>query len=780
MNNTQESHQVTEKQVHLYDYLEVLHRRKSVVIIFFTVLVAAVIISTYSMTPVYESTAKILIAEQEAWEVPTILTEFTGMRVPKIQSEIEVIKSRTLAEKVVRKLNYDVNVFAFSNGLDPQLSNISVPDDAINKTFTVKFQDGERFTVADENDVIGRGILASPFAGSTGVSFTIQKANAKKGSSFKIRKGEFPDSVNRFIRSTGVATVKNTNVIKISTRNKNKQIAADMANSIIEFYRRHDIKARSQQASQVINFIENQIGPAQGKVNKSMSALAEYKSRSDVTDIKEGTKALIMNSAELEQEKARMVVKQFQVRSLYNEIQRNASSVSPSSLSFLGDPVIRDTITRISILESSKESLYADYTDKHPQVVALSAEINELKRKANATILNILKSLDAGITNLSSEINGFKKQLKTLPGKEKVLAELMRNAETNSILYNFLLEKLNKATVIYASTLSQMQVIDKAIPSASPVKPKKTLNIILAIITGLAGGIGLAFFMDYLDNSIKSPHDVEKRLGLPIFGRIPYVPANKPEFLRTRDLIHSNPAGLITLESAKSITAESFRSLRTNLQFAVVEKKSKIIHFTSPEASEGKTTIAANLAITLALMGSKTLIIDMDLRKPKIHHIFGIDKEPGIIHLLARKAALQEVVKNPGIEYLSVIPVGIIPPNPSELLNQQNLGDVLNGLRKDYDYIVIDSPPVLPVTDAQLLGRLADATFLVMELGATKLPAAEYALNQLRNVDINVAGGIINKVKPSNGYNYYYYSYYYAEEPEKKMSSSRLKFWEKT
>jgi len=784
MTNIHQPQPETKKDVHLYDYLEVLLRRKWVVIIFFVTLVVTVAISTYRMTPIYESIATILIEEREAWEIPTILTEFTGLKTSKIQSEIEVIKSRTIAEKVVKKLNYDVNISDISNGLAPQLTNIVIPDKLINKTFLVKFQDKEKFIVTSNGSKIGSGSVGSPFTGSQGISLTIKETNAHNGTSFEIKKISLPTALNQLMNNTSVTPIKNTNVVKISTKDSSKQMAADMANSIVEFYREHDVKARSQQASQVIQFIEQQLNPVQRKVDESLSALAEYKSKTNVTDLREGTRSLIGNVADLEKEKVELVVKQYQVNSLYNEIQKNASSVSPSALSFLGDAVVQDIISNISILESKRKSLYADYTEKHPQVVALTAEINELKNKASSSIMSILKSLNTNIGNLSAEIERFKNQLKKLPEKEKNLADLVRNVEVNSELHKFLMEKQNEANIMYASTLSQTQIVDKAISPSKPIKPQTRLNIILAIILGLFGGVGLAFFMDYLDNSIKSHHDVEKRLGLPVFGSIPYVPANKAEFFSTRDLVHLNPRGLITLESKKSVTAESFRSLRTNLQFAVTEKKGKVFHITSPEAAEGKTTITANLGIILALMGSKTLIIDLDLRKPKIHHIFGINKEPGITNLLTKKATFAEIIRPADIEHLYLIPAGIIPPNPSELLSQQNLSGLLNELRGQFDYILLDSPPVLAVTDAQLLGRLADTTFIVMELGETKLPAAEYAIKQLRNVDINVAGAIINKVKPSTGYGYYnyyyYYHQYYGDEQKKKNPNSKLKFWKKT
>ena len=502
MNNIHQPQPEIKKDVHLYDYIEVLLRRKLVVIIFFVTLVATVAISTYNMTPIYESNTTILIEEKEPWEGTNILTEFTGLKPSKVQTEIEVIKSRTIAEKVVRKLQHDINIFDTSKNLNPQITNLIVPDKLINKTLTVKFQDKEKFFVTDNNSdkdgVIGSGSIGHPFTSSKGVSFTIKDAHAGNGASFKIKKNSFYSSVNKLMSSTSVTPIKNTNVVKISTQDSNKQMAADMANSIVEFYREHDVKARSQQASQVIQFVDKQLGTVQGKVDESLSSLADYKSKTNVTDLSEGTKAIIRNVTDLEKSKAQFIVEEYQVSSLNEEIQRKASSVSPSALSILNDPVVEGMINKLSTLEGNKQSLLADYTEKHPQVVALSAEINELRKKAHSSIVNILKSLNTRIESLSSQIERFKSQLRELPEKEKKLADLTRNVEVNSALHKFLMEKQNEANIMSASTLSQTQIVDEAVPSLKPVKPNTVFNIMLSIIVGLVGGIGLAFFIDYL------------------------------------------------------------------------------------------------------------------------------------------------------------------------------------------------------------------------------------------------------------------------------------------
>ncbi len=767
-----------EREIHLYDYFEVLLRRKWVIILCFASIVLTAGIATYIMTPVYEASTSILIEESKIGG-QALFAELAGLpQSSEIPSQIEIIKSRTIAEEVVRELKYDRRVFDISGKLDLRVTNLRIPEKFTGKLIKVKFTDNNgNFTVinTEDNEFLGKGIAGAPFNNDSGLSFDIKEANPYRGASFKIEKSKFNKTVRALQSNVSVTPVKNTNIANIKAQDGDPGMSAAIANSIVKHYIQQDISRRSKEATHVIKFVNNQLKPTQKKLEKSLEALAVHKRDSGVIDLKEGTIKLIEKISDLEKGRTALILREQQIKYLYDEVRGNAADISTLTLSVLEDPVIQSMINRLPVLESRKKSLLADYTERHPRVVALTAEINELKGKVIPSIRNIINSMRNKKESLSKEIDQIKVRLKELPDEEKRLAGLVLNKEVLSNINVFLFQKLNEATIAQASTMSLVQVIDPAIVPDKPLKPNKKQNILLAIIVGLFGSIGLAFFLEYLDNSIKSPRDVEERLGIPIFGRIPFIPAKK-------NGQRSNPdTGLITLESIKSVTAESFRSLRTNLQFAGLEKKGRIFHITSPQSSEGKSTITANLGITLALMGGKTLIIDLDLRKPTVHHIFGINKEPGITNLLTRTTTFQEIVKTTGFEHLYVIPAGIIPPNPSELLSQENLSAFLDEIREQFDFILIDSPPVLPVTDAQLLGRLADTSFLVIELGKTPFPAAEHSIAQLRNINVNVAGAIINKIQPSTGYGYYSYQYhYYYGEPEKKDSISKLKFWKKT
>lgn len=770
MNNTTP---IEEQEINLRDYLEVLLRRKWIVISFFVAIVLTVGITTSRITPIYETSTSLLVEGPKGGGA--MFAELTGLpqQGSDITSQIEIIKSRTIAEEVVRDIRYDQRVYGISKKLNLKISNLNISDKFIDDTFIVKFSDDiGNFTVTRtksnelnlfgrlinfldkekseaEATEIGSGAIGAPFKSGSGLSFEIKEASPYSGASFKIMRIKFNNAVRSLQESVTVSPARGTDVINIKVQNSSPKMAADVANSIAKQYIQNDILQRSKESARIIEFVNKQLEPTKKQLEKALEALARHKKESEVVVLKEGTKNLIEKIGSMRKEMTALTLKERQIRYLYDEIRGNVTDISTLTLSALeDDPMAHSMISRLTILEGSKKSLLTGYTERHPQVVALTAEINELKRKIAPTILNILHSSGKKKEGFEKEIAELRTKLKALPHEEKELAGLVLTKDIHLDIHTFLLEKLNEAAIVQASTISSIRVIDSALVPDKPIKPNKRQNMLIASIIGLMLSVGLAFFVDYLDNSIKSPSDVEGRLGVSIFGRIPIFPHKESD------------SGLVAFDSIKSIAAESYRSLRTNLQFGMLDKKEKrgkIFHITSPEAGEGKTTTTANLGIVLAQMGSKTLIIDMDMRKSSIHHIFGINKEPGIINLLIGKARFNEIVTPANIEHLYLIPVGITPPNPSELLSQQNLSGLLDKIREEFDYILIDSPPVLPVTDAQLIGRLADATFLVVEMGATIFSAVEQSIKQLRAVGVSVAGAILNKVPLSSKYGYYQY-----------------------
>jgi len=349
-------------------------------------------------------------------------------------------------------------------------------------------------------------------------------------------------------------------------------------------------------------------------------------------------------------------------------------------------------------------------------------------------------------------------------------------------------EKFEESRITEVGQLGSVRIIDPANPDYIPIKPKKKMNLILGVIMGLGLGIGVTFVLEYFDNSVRSVEDIEKS-GMPILGSIPIIRLEQtPKRYGKNGKHHSSSkldtheaktiAGrLITHFAPKSPISEAYRSLRTSIQYARADTPLKTIVVTSPGPQEGKSTTVANLAITIAQMGTKTLLVDTDLRRPVLHSIFNLSRSKGISNYLVGKAEFDEIIFKTDIDNLYVMPCGTLPPNPSELLGSKAMKHCISELKERFDIILFDSPPIMAVTDAAVLSSEVDGVILVIKAGQTDRNAVLRSFEILRNIPNQILGALLNVVNVEGVYGsyyyYYYHYYYYGKDGTKK--SSRIK-----
>jgi len=324
--------------------------------------------------------------------------------------------------------------------------------------------------------------------------------------------------------------------------------------------------------------------------------------------------------------------------------------------------------------------------------------------------------------------------------------------------------------------------LDKAIEPLFPVKPNKKLNLLLGALIGLGLGVAITFLKEYFDDSLKSPDEIEN-LGFNLLAAIPKIEledvekkAQKKWELTDAGEAKQIESRLITHFDPRSPVSEAYRTLRTNLQFSKIEGSIKAILVTSSGPKEGKSTSIANLAITLAQMGSKVVLIDTDLRRPVIHSIFGHKKEEGLTNYIMDQIPLENAIKDTMVDNLKIITSGILPPNPSELLGSTKMEDLIAKLKEKYDLILFDSPPVIAVTDAAVLSTKVDCVFLVVSSGQTNKDAIVRATTLLENVKARILGAVLNNVDYENNYGssyYQYYHYYYGAQSKRKGRKKR-------
>jgi capsular exopolysaccharide synthesis family protein len=395
-------------------------------------------------------------------------------------------------------------------------------------------------------------------------------------------------------------------------------------------------------------------------------------------------------------------------------------------------------------LTSKLSELSQKYGPKHPQMIQIGSELATLRDKMKREIKRLVGAL----------------QLEESP--QYLL--LKREADANRQLYDVLLKRQKETALTENLPRNNIQVVDPAQPPAVPIKPKKGMNLLLAVIIGLTMGAGLAFFFEYLDNTIKSPEDIERLIAAPLLGIVPSAGrAKKPV----------SPIETILFDEPRSSQAEAYRTIRTGVLLSSVERPPKVLLVTSPGPVEGKTTTAANLAISMAQAGNSTLLIDADLRKPRIHRLFAPEHSPadsndnskGLGPVLVGTVPLEAAIRQTRIPLLNVLTSGPVPPNPAELLGSQKMRDLIGGLARTFDRIIIDSPPLVPVTDATLLATLCDGVVLVVKESQTTRQLAITARTRLAEAKARVLGVVLNDVDLSKDGNHYYPNYeYYGKE----------------
>ena len=368
-------------------------------------------------------------------------------------------------------------------------------------------------------------------------------------------------------------------------------------------------------------------------------------------------------------------------------------------------------------------------------------------------------------------INNYDSKLSALPEKVLEYTRLERNRLIIAETYSFMRKKLEEARIGEASKIGKIRVIDKAISNRIPISPNKLFNLIIGIVLGLGLGLSFVIIRELFDNTIKSIEQLERR-GLSILAIIPAIDShinkkNKKVYLKNNRNVEKLQRRLITHEDPKSPISEAYRSLRTSLTYYNSKKDCKVILVSSTGPGEGKTTTIANLAITYANLGKKTLLIDSDLRKPVIHDIFKVDKTPGLTSLLCSDSKFQDIIKKTDTENLDIVTSGVIPPNPSELLDSESMVEFIDKAKKIYDVVLFDSPPLIAVTDAYVLLKNIDEFLLVVRAGVTERGGLERVLAAVKHSNINLTGTVLNAVTEKHsygaGYYYNYYQYYYGD-----------------
>ncbi|MFP4088319.1 MAG: GumC family protein [Desulfobacteraceae bacterium] len=752
--------QQQEQTVDLREYLRVMLKRRWTIITVFLIVVLTVAIHTFTATPIYKATTRLIIEKEN----PNVVSIEEVMAVDSsgtdyYQTQYKIIESRGVAREVMDRLH---------------------------------LRDSEEFSPTPKDDWysnLKRTVVETVGSWKETVVSLLKTEAEKAGSNQgeKWNKHRDPDSelISRFIHRIEVSPIRNSRLVDLSFEAVDPVLATRIVNSLAKAYMDQNLEIRLRAVKDAVDWLNKRIDEERKKVEQSEQALLEYKEKHGIiTDFSSDAEEVTAQKlAQLNQQVVAAESQRVEAETRYH--QALALEGSPDMLDSIPEVLNNELIREIKKMEVDLYKRMSELSEKygrnHPKIVALTSELETLEKRRDREIKRVITSLKnsyqvalAGEESLKTALEKQKEESLDLNQKAIRYGVLRREAESAKDTYELLVKRFKETSLTEDMHTGNIRVVDQAEVPGTPVKPKKKLNLLLAVIVGLVLGIGLAFFFEYLDNTIKIPEDVKHHLKIPYLGPTPLIEMNGKKGSENRS------QELVTLYAPKSTTSESYRGIRTNIVFSSVEGPPQIILVSSAGPREGKTLTSANLAITMAQAGSKTLLLDCDLRRPRLHRMFGFDREVGVTNLMVGNRQLTDCIVHTDVSNLDLIPSGPLPPNPSEMLGSNRMAGLMKTLRGDYARIIVDSPPVTAVTDAVILSKQVDGVVVVIKAGDTVREVIQNSLGQLEAVGATVLGAVLNAVaigKDKYYYYYYYqyYHYYYGDDGDKKTRRGKKK-----
>ena len=754
----------------------------------------------YVSTPVYNISATVLIKDDKKGGSAGMLSGLESLGLDgmisssqNIDNEIEVLRSKTIVKEVVEDLGLyisyaDKDEFPSKNlyktspvqvsltpqeadllekpmivemALQPQGSldvNVKIGDDEYQKHF-------EKLPAVFPTD---KGTLAFFLTPDSALS-------SKRTSEETIDSGKTVRNITAVINNplavakgycgsmTIEPTSKTTSVAVISLKNSNVQRGKDFINKLLEMYNINTNNDKNEVAQKTAEFINERISIISKELGSTEKDLESFKRGAGITDLTSDAQIALTGSAEYEKKRVENQTQINLLQDLQKYMQNEGYEVLPSNIG-LQDVNLAAAINRYNDVLVERKRLLRTSTENNPTIINLDTSIGAMKENVQVSLDRVLRGLFITKADLDREASRYSRRISEAPGQEREFVSIARQQEIKAGLYLMLLQKREENAITLAATANNAKIIDDAIADDAPVSPKGRMIYLIALVLGVGIPVGVIYLLELTKFKIEGRSDVEKLTNVPIVGDIP--------------LTDEKQGAIAVFENQNNLMSETFRNIRTNLQF-MLENDKKVILVTSTVSGEGKSFISANLAISLSLLGKKVIIVGLDIRKPGLNKVFNIPrKEVGITQYLANpEKNLMDLVQPSDVsKNLYILPGGTVPPNPTELLARDGLDKAIETLKKNFDYVILDTAPVGMVTDTLLIGHVADLSVYVCRADYTH--KNEYTLiNELaENNKLPKLCTVINGLDlKRRKYGYYYgygkrygYGYGYGEQTHDK------------
>lgn len=720
--------QETGEQLHLTDYFRVLFKRRWTIAASFTIVLGFVTLHTFTVTPVFRATTQLLIENEN----PNVINFQEVLQQNQrnndyYQTQYRVLRSRLLARRTL--------------------------DSAALWKHPLMAGSGE-----------GGGLSLNPMAWASATvamvsgwfrSDAVQELPAQAETAVQSR------TIDRFLRGVSVEPIRNSRLVDISYASSNPEFAMQAVNALAKAYIEQNLDFRFSATNDAAKYLNQQVTEQRKAVDQSEEALQRYREQtnSQLLEVEDRGNIVLKRLADLNVAVTQASNDRAQKEAVYDQIRavQNDPAALDTVPAVLSNSYVQGLKTQLAQLQREQVQKAQTLGEKHPDMVETVSAIKETETKLRLEVAKVVQALrndyEAAKTleqSLTDSLNRQKSEALSTSRQSIEYQVLERDAESNRQIFDGLLRRTRETGISSELLASNIRIVDAAEVPRRPTSPNKPFNLLMGAFGGLALGLGLAIFFEYLDNRIKLPAEIKTHLGLPFLGLVPAID------------IRSLASAPLVNQGVPANFGEAFRTIRTNILFSSADSGSKSIVVTSTSPGEGKTLVSTNLAVSLAMASQRVLLIDADMRRPKVHEAFEMAHEPGLSNVLVNETKMSQAVRKTSIPSLWVLPAGKHPPNPAELLGSRRFKDVLTALGEHFEWVIVDSPPVQAVTDACVVAHVASGVVFVVGAEMTGRSAAKAALDQLDSAKAKHVGAILNRVDLRR--HGYYYSHYYQRQ----------------
>jgi tyrosine-protein kinase Etk/Wzc len=764
-----------------------LQRNRLLIVALAVPVVAATILFLQWSRPVYESAVSLRV-DQERSQVAVLDALSTISSGSQIDSEMEELRSRTLAEDVVDSLDLQLTVDAPKDVARRELlARLEVSRFAPEQEITLRRDGAETFALSSGADAAARPVRIGEPVQLRGVTFSLA-AGAAAYDAIRLEVAPFQDAVRDFVERRDVSRPnRDADFVVIRHEGPDPVIVREVTNTMARLFIARRNGVRKRESLSAVLFLREQLDTLNGQLRVAEDALQEFREGEQIVAPQAEAEVGVRAMAELRAQRDLVVIERNGLSQLLQSVAADpdAGPGEPSPFrrllafpTLLRNEATSELLANLAGVENQRGELLMLRTMEDPDVQVLSSRIRQIEAQLGTLATTYLESLDGQVQGFDATLRGFGGELARVPAREIQFARYLRQAELLEEIATLLQTRLKESEIAAAIDDSSVRVVDPAILPDEPIWPKPMLSLLLSIVVGLSLGVGIAFAREHMDTSVRSREELQNVTGVPVLGTIPRIAqavTGNGGVGRTRTggrgaLQSRLVAGRDPLNPA----TEAYRSLRTNIVFSRPERTPKTLVFTSPTPGDGKSTSAANLAITLAQQELRVLLVDADMRRGVLHEVFGTKREPGLSNVLLGTIPVEQAASPVEVENgatLDVLAMGTLPPNPAELLGSARMEALVRQLEERYDAILFDAPPLTAVTDAALLGTHADGVILVARQGVTERGAVRYAIDQLNAVRAPLLGVVLNDIDIRKDRYYGGYgaaSYHYHASGEKR------------